>query len=82
MKKVIFVDLPEKEFDRGAGAFAERSGMYLPDEYDLIDWYQERDDVMSVEKCGENNDTFVYEILYNDDSTALRVVHVIDVEQL
>lgn len=82
MKKVVFVDLSEKEFDRGAAEFVERQKMYLPDEYDLIDWYREQGDVMYVAKTGENNDMFIYEILYNDYSTALRVVRVIDIEQM
>lgn len=82
MKKVVFVDMPKKEFDRGAAEFAERLGMYLPDEYDLIDWYLEQNDVMHVKKCGESNTTFVYEILPPNYSSEMRVVHVIDIENM
>lgn len=82
MKRVVFVDLQEKEFDRGAAEFAERSEMYLPDEYDLLDWYIEQDDVFRIKKCGESNDTFVYELLHPDYSSEMRVVHVIDIENM
>lgn len=35
MKKVTFVDMLKKDFDRRGTEFEERQEMYLPDVYDL-----------------------------------------------
>lgn len=80
MKRVVFVDMLEKDFEQRGTEFEEWQEMFLPDAYDLIDWYQEQDDVVSVEKCSAN--TFVYEIFHTGYETAKRVVHVIDVEKI
>ena len=82
MKKVVFVDMLKKDFHSRGTEFEERQELYLPDEYDIMDWYDEQDEVTFTGNYNENHGIFMYEIMYPDYSTDLRVVHVIDVEQM
>lgn len=81
MKKVVFVDMSQKDFDRRGTEFEERRKMFLPDVYDLFNWYQEQNDVIAIER-GYDGDTFYYAIQHPDFSTEMRVVCVDYVEQL
>lgn len=82
MKKVVFVDMLKKDFDRRGAEVEEWQEMFLPDEYDLFNWYQEQDDILSIERGWGNKDTFYYDILNPYCSTEKRVVCVISVKQM
>lgn len=82
MKRVVFVDMLEKDFEQRGTEFEECQEMFLPDAYDLINWYQEQDDVIVIERWWRTKYTFYYYILKSDCSTEKRIVCVIDVEQL
>lgn len=81
MKKVVFVDMSQKDFDRRGPEVEEWQEMFLPDVYDLFDWYQEQNDVISIER-GYDEDTFYYVIQHPAFSTEMRVVCVGYVERM
>ena len=82
MKKVVFVDMLKKDFDRLGAEVEEWQEMFLPDAYDLFDWYQEQDDFISIERWCDNKDTFYYDMLQPDRSIEKRIVCVIGVKQM
>lgn len=87
MKKVTFVEMAKKRFDRGDWVFAEREEAILPDCDTLFDVYRDNY-LIRVKKYPDENNFLVVpdgEDFYDFDDcdeNDLRIISVLDVEDL